>query len=234
MGFFRKTPEEKESKRKKNFEKYERKFKDFLKKTKEEKPNISRIIFSVEIDMVVNKAKTMEEYKRCSPLLREWLEFVVKIYKIDQSELSIMECIRMGVSDTSITLTNWNTLERNVIDAIYGTAVAEDFKGVVELVDEFFTIRPKILNMRINRSYVGEKLVYNKEKIFVTLALYSGFAKYKLGDYEGALEIFNAFEDFSIPLEIDEGDYAGEVFGEFDNEIRSSTMIEKIKDNCDQ
>ena len=126
----------------------------------------------------------MEEYKRCSPLLREWLEFVVKIYKIDQSELSIRECIRMGVSDTSITLTNWNTLERNVIDAIYVTAVAEDFKGVVVLVDEFFTIRSKILNMRINRSYVGEKLVYNKEKIFVTLALYSGFAKYKLGDYE--------------------------------------------------
>ena len=228
MGFFRKTPEEKEEKRKKNFEKYERKFKDLLKKTKEKNPNITRVIFSVEIDMVVHKAKTLEEYKRCSPLLREWLEFVVRTYKIDQSELSIMECVKMGVSDTSITLTNWNTLERNVIDAIYGTAVAEDYKGVVELVDEFFTIRPKIINMRINRSYVGEKLVYNKEKIFVTLALYSGFAKYKLGDYDGALEVFNAFKDYRVPLEIEEGDYAGEVFGEFGGEIRSSTMIEKI------
>ena len=231
MGFFRKTPEEKEAKRKKNFEKYERKLTDLLKKTKEKKPNLTRIIFSTEIEMVVNIAKTEDEYKRCSPLLREWLEFVVKIYKIDQSELSFMECIRMGVSDTSITLTNWNTLERNVTDAIYGTAVAQDFKGVVELVDEFFTIRPKILNMRINRSYAGEKLVYNKEKIFVTLALYSGFAKYKLGDYDGALEVLNAFEDFRIPLEIDEGDYAGEVFGEFDGEIRSKTLIEKINKN---
>lgn len=229
MGFFRKTPEEKEAKRKKNFEKYERKFKDLLKKTKEKNPNITRVIFSVEIDMVVHKAKTREEYKRCSPLLREWLEFVIRIYKIDQSELSIMECVKMGVSDTSITLTNWNTLERNVIDAIYGTAVAEDYKGVVELVDEFFTIRPKIINMRINRSYVGEKLVYNKEKIFVTLALYSGFAKYKLGDYDGALEVFNAFKDYRVPLEIEEGDYAGEVFGEFGGEIRSSTLIEKIE-----
>ena len=53
--------------------------------------------------MVVHKAKTREEYKRCSPLLREWLEFVIRIYKIDQSELSIMECVKMGVSDTSIT-----------------------------------------------------------------------------------------------------------------------------------
>ena len=229
MGFFRKTPEEKEAKRKKNFEKYERKFKDLLKKTKEKNPNISRVIFSVEIDMVVHKAKTLEEYKRCSPLLREWLEFVIRTYKIDQSELSIMECVKMGVSDTSITLTNWNTLERNVIDAIYGTAVAEDYKGVVELVDEFFTIRPKIINMRINRSYAGEKLVYNKEKIFVTLALYSGFAKYKLGDYDGALEVFNAFKGYTVPLKIEEGDYAGEVFGEYDNEIRSSTMIEKIE-----
>ena len=229
MGFFRKTPEEKEAKRKKNFEKYERKFKDLLKKTKEKNPNISRVIFSVEIDMVVHKAKTQEEYKRCSPLLREWLEFVIRTYKIDQSELSIMECVKMGVSDTSITLTNWNTLERNVIDAIYGTAVAEDYKGVVELVDEFFTIRPKIINMRINRSYAGEKLVYNKEKIFVTLALYSGFAKYKLGDYDGALEVFNAFKDYRVPLGIEEGDYAGEVFGEFGGEIRSSTMIEKIE-----
>ena len=229
MGFFRKTPEEKEAKRKKNFEKYERKFEDLLKKTKEKNPNISRIIFSVEIDMVVHKAKTREEYKRCSPLLREWLEFVIRTYKIDQSELSIMECVKMGVSDTSITLTNWNTLERNVIDAIYGTAVAEDYKGVVDLVDEFFTIRPKIINMRINRSYAGEKLVYNKEKIFVTLALYSGFAKYKLGDYDGALEVFNAFKGYTIPLKIEEGDYAGEVFGEFGGEIRSSTMIEKIK-----
>ena len=229
MGFFRKTPEEKEAKRKKNFEKYERKFKDLLKKTKEKNPNITRVIFSVEIDMVVHKAKTLEEYKRCSPLLREWLEFVVRTYKIDQSELSIMECVKMGVSDTSITLTNWNTLERNVIDAIYGTAVAEDYKGVVELVDEFFTIRPKIINMRINRSYAGEKLVYNKEKIFVTLALYSGFAKYKLGDYDGALEVFNAFKGYTVPLKIEEGDYAGEVFGEFGGEIRSSTMIEKIK-----
>ena len=120
-------------------------------------------------------------------------------------------------------------LERNVIDAIYGTAVAEDYKGVVELVDEFFTIRPKIINMRINRSYAGEKLVYNKEKIFVTLALYSGFAKYKLGDYDGALEVFNAFKGYTVPLKIEEGDYAGEVFGEYDNEIRSSTMIEKIE-----
>lgn len=231
MGFFRKTPEEKEAKRKKNFEKYERKLTDLLKKTKEKKPNLTRIIFSTEIEMVVNIAKTEDEYKRCSPLLREWLEFVVKIYKIDQSELSFMECIRMGVSDTSITLTNWNTLERNVTDAIYGTAVAQDFKGVVELVDEFFTIRPKILNMRINRSYAGEKLVYNKEKIFVTLALYSGFAKYKLGDYDGALEIFNAFEDFRIPLEIDEGDYAGEVFGEFGGEIRSKTLIDNINNH---
>ena len=229
MGFFRKTPEEKEAKRKKNFEKYERKLTDLLKKTKEKNPNISRVIFSVEIDMVVHKAKTQEEYKRCSPLLREWLEFVIRTYKIDQSELSIMECVKMGVSDTSITLTNWNTLERNVIDAIYGTAVAEDYKGVVELVDEFFTIRPKIINMRINRSYAGEKLVYNKEKIFVTLALYSGFAKYKLGDYDGALEVFNAFKGYTIPLKIEEGDYAGEVFGEFGGEIRSSTMIEKIK-----
>ena len=229
MGFFRKTPEEKEAKRKKNFEKYERKFKDLLKKTKEKNPNISRVIFSVEIDMVVHKAKTLEEYKRCSPLLREWLEFMIRTYKIDQSELSIMECVKMGVSDTSITLTNWNTLERNVIDAIYGTAVAEDYKGVVELVDEFFTIRPKIINMRINRSYAGEKLVYNKEKIFVTLALYSGFAKYKLGDYDGALEVFNAFKGYTVPLKIEEGDYAGEVFGEYDNEIRSSTMIEKIE-----
>ena len=229
MGFFRKTPEEKEAKRKKNFEKYERKFKDLLKKTKEKNPNISRVIFSVEIDMVVHKAKTLEEYKRCSPLLREWLEFMIRTYKIDQSELSIMECVKMGVSDTSITLTNWNTLERNVIDAIYGTAVAEDYKGVVELVDEFFTIRPKIINMRINRSYAGEKLVYNKEKIFVTLALYSGFAKYKLGDYDGALEVFNAFKGYTVPLKIEEGDYAGEVFGEFGGEIRSSTMIEKIK-----
>lgn len=229
MGFFRKTPEEKEAKRKKNFEKYERKLTDLLKKTKEKNPNISRVIFSVEIDMVVHKAKTQEEYKRCSPLLREWLEFVIRTYKIDQSELSIMECVKMGVSDTSITLTNWNTLERNVIDAIYGTAVAEDYKGVVDLVDEFFTIRPKIINMRINRSYAGEKLVYNKEKIFVTLALYSGFAKYKLGDYDGALEVFNAFKGYTIPLKIEEGDYAGEVFGEFGGEIRSSTMIEKIK-----
>lgn len=229
MGFFRKTPEEKEAKRKKNFEKYERKFKDLLKKTKEKNPNITRVIFSVEIDMVVHKAKTLEEYKRCSPLLREWLEFMIRTYKIDQSELSIMECVKMGVSDTSITLTNWNTLERNVIDAIYGTAVAEDYKGVVELVDEFFTIRPKIINMRINRSYAGEKLVYNKEKIFVTLALYSGFAKYKLGDYDGALEVFNAFKGYTVPLKIEEGDYAGEVFGEFGGEIRSSTMIEKIK-----
>ena len=229
MGFFRKTPEEKEAKRKKNFEKYERKLTDLLKKTKEKNPNISRVIFSVEIDIVVHKAKTLEEYKRCSPLLREWLEFVIRTYKIDQSELSIMECVKMGVSDTSITLTNWNTLERNVIDAIYGTAVAEDYKGVVELVDEFFTIRPKIINMRINRSYAGEKLVYNKEKIFVTLALYSGFAKYKLGDYDGALEVFNAFKGYTIPLKIEEGDYAGEVFGEFGGEIRSSTMIEKIK-----
>ena len=231
MGFFRKTPEEKEAKRKKNFEKYERKLTDLLKKTKEKKPNLTRIIFATEIEMVVNIAKTEGEYKRCSPLLREWLEFVVKIYKIDQSELSFMECIRMGVSDTSTTLTNWNTLERNVTDAIYGTAVAQDFKGVVELVDEFFTIRPKILNMRINRSYAGEKLVYNKEKIFVTLALYSGFAKYKLGDYDGALEVLNAFEDFRIPLEIDEGDYAGEVFGEFGGEIRSKTLIEKINNH---
>lgn len=231
MGFFRKTPEEKEAKRKKNFEKYERKLTDLLKKTKEKKPNLTRIIFSTEIEMVVNIAKTEDEYKRCAPLLREWLEFVVKIYKIDQSELSFMECIRMGVSDTSITLTNWNTLERNVTDAIYGTAVAQDFKGVVELVDEFFTIRPKILNMRINRSYAGEKLVYNKEKIFVTLALYSGFAKYKLGDYDGALEVFNAFEDFRIPLEIYEGDYAGEVFGEFGGEIRSKTLIDKINNH---
>ena len=231
MGFFRKTPEEKEAKRKKNFEKYERKFKDLLKKTKEKNPNISRVIFSVEIDMVVHKAKTLEEYKRCSPLLREWLEFVIRTYKIDQSELSIMECVKMGVSDTSITLTNWNTLERNVIDAIYGTAVAEDYKGVVDLVDEFFTIRPKIINMRINRSYAGEKLVYNKEKIFVTLALYSGFAKYKLGDYDGALEVFNAFKGYTIPLKIEEGDYAGEVFGEFGGEIRSSTLIEKINKN---
>ncbi|MEE0940134.1 hypothetical protein [Methanobrevibacter sp.] len=229
MGFFRKTPEEKEAKRKKNFEKYERKLTDLLKNTKEKNPNISRVIFSVEIDMAVHKAKTLEEYKRCSPLLREWLEFVVRTYKIDQSELSIMECVKMGVSDTSITLTNWNTLERNVIDAIYGTAVAEDYKGVVELVDEFFTIRPKIINMRINRSYAGEKLVYNKEKIFVTLALYSGFAKYKLGDYDGALEVFNAFKGYTVPLKIEEGDYAGEVFGEYDNEIRSSTMIEKIE-----
>lgn len=229
MGFFRKTPEEKEAKRKKNFEKYERKLTDLLKNTKEKNPNISRVIFSVEIDMAVHKAKTLEEYKRCSPLLREWLEFVVRTYKIDQSELSIMECVKMGVSDTSITLTNWNTLERNVIDAIYGTAVAEDYKGVVELVDEFFTIRPKIINMRINRSYAGEKLVYNKEKIFVTLALYSGFAKYKLGDYDGALEVFNAFKDYTVPLKIEEGDYAGEVFGEFGGEIRSSTLIEKIE-----
>lgn len=200
-----------------------------MKNTKEKNPNISRVIFSVEIDMAVHKAKTLEEYKRCSPLLREWLEFVVRTYKIDQSELSIMECVKMGVSDTSITLTNWNTLERNVIDAIYGTAVAEDYKGVVELVDEFFTIRPKIINMRINRSYAGEKLVYNKEKIFVTLALYSGFAKYKLGDYDGALEVFNAFKGYTVPLKIEEGDYAGEVFGEYGGEIRSSTMIEKIE-----
>lgn len=229
MGFFRKTPEEKEAKRKKNFEKYERKFKDLLKKTKEKNPNITKTIFTINIEMIVNKAKTLEEYKRCSPLLREWLEFMIRTYKIDQSELSIMECVKMGVSDTSITLTNWNTLERNVIDAIYGTAVAEDYKGVVELVDEFFTIRPKIINMRINRSYAGEKLVYNKEKIFVTLALYSGFAKYKLGDYDGALEVFNAFKGYTVPLKIEEGDYAGEVFGEYDNEIRSSTMIEKIE-----
>ena len=63
MGFFRKTLEEKEAKRKKNFEKYERKFKDLLKKTKEEKPNISRIIFSVEIDRWSIKQKPWRNTK---------------------------------------------------------------------------------------------------------------------------------------------------------------------------
>lgn len=128
-------------------------------------------------------------------------------------------------------LSEWNSFKDAVITAIYMITVAGDYKEVVKLIDEFFTLRPKIINLKIQRSYAGEKLVYNKEKLFVTLALYSGFAKYKLGDFDDALEVFNAFKDFSIPLKIDEGDYAGEIFGEFGGKISSASLIGEINRN---
>lgn len=231
MGFFRKTPEEKEAKRKKNFDKQMGKLEDLLERSREEIPNASRIIFNSTVSMVIKKAKTKEEYERASKPLKEWVEFVVKIYGMDRSQMSFGETLKLGASDTSMKLSEWNFLERNVLDATYGITVAGEWKSVVGLVDEFFTIRPKIMNMRINRSYAGEKLVYNKEKIFVSLALYSGFAKYKLGDFDGALEVFNAFQTLKIPFEIDEGDYAGEVFDEYGGEINSMTLIREIKRN---
>ena len=85
------------------------------------------------------------------------------------------------------------------------------------------------MSLHITKSYPRDKLSYDKGKIFIEFAMYSGFAKYKLGDNKGTLEVFNSFEEYTIPIEIEEGDYAGEIFGEFGNEIRSSTMNEKIK-----
>lgn len=228
MGLFRKTPQEKEEKRKKNFEKQMGKLEDLLEKSREEIPNATRIIFSSTVSMVIKNAMTKEEYRRASRPLGEWLEFVIKVYGMDRSQMSFGETLKLGASDVSIKLNDWNALERNVLDAVYGITVSGDFESVVRLVDEFFTIRPKIMNMRINRSYAGERLVYNKEKIFVSLALYSGFAKYKLGDLDGALEVFNAFETLRIPFEMDEGDYACAVFGEFGGEINSSDLIKVI------
>ncbi|MDO5859570.1 hypothetical protein [Methanobrevibacter sp.] len=179
--------------------------------------------------MVIKKAMTKEEYQKAANPLKEWVEFVIKIYGMDRSQMSFGETLKLGASDANIKLNDWNTLERNVLDAVYGITIACEWEIVVELVDAFFTIRPKIMNMRINRSYAGEKLVYNKEKIFVSLALYSGFAKYKLGDFNGAMEVFNAFKTFKIPFEIDDGDYAREVFGEFGGEINCETLIGKIE-----
>lgn len=88
MGLFRKTPEEIEEKRKKNFEKQMRKFEELLEKTWDETPNASRVIFYSNIGMLAIKTKTKDEYQVCAPLLKEWFEFMVRILKINKSEIS--------------------------------------------------------------------------------------------------------------------------------------------------
>ena len=62
---------------------------------------------------------------------------------MDRSQMSFGESLKLGASDVNIKLNEWNILESNVLDAIYGITIVGEWEIVVGLVDKFFTIRQK-------------------------------------------------------------------------------------------
>lgn len=230
MGFFRKTPEEKEEKRKENFSKYKKQMdKILLENDNLENSNSDRVIFfNTELNNLVKTAKTKEEYEICSSLFKRWFKYTIGVFKIDTSDISFKNMLK-GFGITRITLDKWNSFIATLYDGFYSLIVSGNYEDVVNFVDDFFSIREIIMNKPIMRDYVGQKLVYDKNAPFVTVSLYCGFAKYKLNKFDEALEIFNAFSDYSINYEIDENDYAREIFSEYDYRINSKKFIEIIE-----
>jgi hypothetical protein len=226
MGLFRKTPEEIEEKRKKNFDKQERKFRELLANNPDvEKADYNRVIstamYTPQMGVTndfFDLPRTRDEYIKCAELFEKWCEYI--FYYFDNRDTT--------------TLSTWELSKYKIIKGIYFFIVLGKYKQAVDYTDEFFSRVEKITSFNIRRVNIGEKKVQQKAQIsmadmFSTIAAYGGFAAYRDEDYKKALELFDINPNGIYRFKFNDNDVAKARFSNFNNEINVPYLIEQAK-----
>ena len=221
---FKKSDAEKDEKRKQKFYSKVRKFEELLLKNEDPQHSNSSIIFRSDIDKLVSLAKTKEEYSAVSVQFKKWFKYMIAEFKISLSDVSLKDIAKGTGIGKKIKLTQWNLFKNSLFQGFFALAVNGDYEDIIDFDNEFNGIKEIIWEKEIIRNTRDQKLIYNRDELFATLSIYSAFAYYKLGNRDMGAEKLKEYPRYTIKLDIDEGDYANEIFGEYGDEITAAKL----------